>query len=161
MFCTNYIGIVITSSNCVPGVRIKRGMDWQWGDQDIVESSTMFGIQRKQVLGTVVEVRDDDWAKVMWDNGYSNIYRIGGEKSFDLYKIELGKNQSILTFFNIAFDHKILKVNLKLQILSFKNNFSWFFRITRRNSKRTGRSKTTYRSKGYRRSVLHQPTRNR
>ena len=72
-------------------------MDWKWGDigvQECTESSTIFGIKRTPVLGTVAELRGDDWARVMWDNKYSNIYRIGGERSFDLYKNGQSKNSN-------------------------------------------------------------------
>ena len=77
-------------------------MDWKWGDigvPEFTETSTTSGFKRTPVLGTVVQLRDDDWARVMWDNGYSNIYRIGGGKSFDLYKNTQSKNSNFIIFF--------------------------------------------------------------
>ena len=154
------IDIVVTSTNCTPGLRVRRGMDWKWGDigfQEFTDSSTTSGIKRTPVLGTVVQLRDDDWARVMWDNGYSNIYRIGGGKSFDLYKNNQSKNTNFIIFFNIAFNSNIKTNKSKTELTTLQKCFSSFYRLT----KRTGSSKTTYRSNGYRTSVLHQPCRNK
>jgi hypothetical protein len=100
----------VTSSNCAPGARVRRGTDWKWGDigvQEYTESSTTSGIKRTPVLGTVVQLRDDDWARVMWDNGYSNVYRIGGGKSYDLYKSGRSKFSNFIIFINFLFNPKI------------------------------------------------------
>jgi hypothetical protein len=62
-----------TDSSCPQGARVKRGPDWQWGDQDGGDGQ----------LGTVQEW-DDQWCKVTWDNGYKNSYRVGSDGAYDL-----------------------------------------------------------------------------
>ena len=62
------------------GVRVARGPDWQWGDQDGGEGC----------LGTITEVGSQGNAEgalplVLWDYGYrSNNYRCGKEGKYDL-----------------------------------------------------------------------------
>ena len=57
------------------GTKVKRGPDWQWGDQD--------GGAGK--LGTVIEAIDPDgWIEVKWDEGGSNNYRWGVDGKYDL-----------------------------------------------------------------------------
>jgi len=64
-----------------PGLRVVRGRDWKWTDQDGGEGH----------LGTIQEVSQtgkascpDNCAAVLWDNGYRNTYRIGLEDCYDL-----------------------------------------------------------------------------
>lgn len=64
-----------------PGLRVVRGRDWKWTDQDGGEGH----------LGTIQEISGmrktscpDKCAAVLWDNGYRNTYRIGFENSYDL-----------------------------------------------------------------------------
>ena len=57
------------------GTRVKRGMDWKWGDQD----------GPSPALGNVIgQLGDDGWIRVHWDNGTTNSYRMGKEGKFDL-----------------------------------------------------------------------------
>ncbi|XP_056012215.1 E3 ubiquitin-protein ligase MIB2-like isoform X2 [Ostrea edulis] len=64
------------------GIRVVRGQNWSWGDQDGGEGS----------LGTVVEIGHDEssgkvppkCAQIQWDKGYRNMYRIGYEGQYDL-----------------------------------------------------------------------------
>lgn len=57
------------------GVRVVRGPDWKWGDQDV-------GICREgRVIG---ELGDDGWVRVEWANGTTNSYRMGKEGKYDL-----------------------------------------------------------------------------
>ena len=65
--CTPY-----TDSACTSGDRVKRGPDWRWGSQDGGDSH-----------GTVTG-SDDGWCAVAWDNGNSNVYRVGQDGAFDL-----------------------------------------------------------------------------
>lgn len=63
------------------GVKVKRGPDWKWSDQDGGEGST----------GVVVSGSDrnaDGWVRVQWSNGETNGYRWGVEKAFDLEMLE-------------------------------------------------------------------------
>ncbi|XP_052081431.1 E3 ubiquitin-protein ligase MIB2-like [Mytilus californianus] len=72
---------VNTSMVIAPGLRVVRGRDWKWSDQDGGEGH----------LGTIQEISGmrktscpDKCAAVLWDNGYRNTYRIGFENSYDL-----------------------------------------------------------------------------
>ena len=67
------------SSSLRKGMRIQRGKDWKWGDQD----------GGTECLGTVVgwaaEVgASDNWVKIRWDNNRLNNYRWGAEGAYDL-----------------------------------------------------------------------------
>lgn len=70
--------ILVTKENAVLGLRVKRGRDWGFGDQD------------QGGVGTIVSSRnhfpvnpDRDWCKVQWDNGTIYHYRI--RIVYDLY----------------------------------------------------------------------------
>ena len=82
-----YIDTVVTSSNCILGVRIRKEMDWKLEDigvQEYTESYTRSRIKRTSVLGTVVR-----------------------GKSFDLYKNDQSKYSNFIIFINIVFNPKI------------------------------------------------------
>lgn len=56
------------------GVRVRRGIDWKWGDQD-----------EPVGLGTLIsDVGEDGWVRVHWDSGGVNSYRMGREGKYDL-----------------------------------------------------------------------------
>lgn len=55
------------------GMRVVRGPDWKWSDQDKGEGGQ----------GTVVDVHND-WAVVIWDYGARADYRAGADGKFDL-----------------------------------------------------------------------------
>ncbi len=62
-------------SSCARGVRVARGPQWRWGDQD----GGVGGV------GTVTGRADESgWCKVTWDQGGSNAYRVGSFSMFDL-----------------------------------------------------------------------------
>ncbi|KAF2350916.1 CPH domain [Trinorchestia longiramus] len=50
------------------GVRVKRGVDWKWMDQDGPPPG------EGQVIG---QLGDDGWIRIHWDNGTTNSYRSG------------------------------------------------------------------------------------
>jgi hypothetical protein len=55
------------------GVRVRRGADWEWGDQD--HSGT----------GEIVAGETSDgWVKVRWEHGSVNSYRCGSGGNYDL-----------------------------------------------------------------------------
>ncbi|XP_077984801.1 E3 ubiquitin-protein ligase TRIM33-like [Glandiceps talaboti] len=57
------------------GIRVVRGQDWKWGDQDGPQPSK----------GRVIEeVGENGWIKVKWDTGKLNSYRMGKEGKYDL-----------------------------------------------------------------------------
>lgn len=83
-------GTIITQDNVEDyvGKRVKRGPDWQWGDQDGGEGE----------LGTIISIVHNDpnygWVRVEWDNGVSGHYRI---VSHDLQSAE--PRQTEIDFF--------------------------------------------------------------
>ena len=55
------------------GIRVRRGPDWEWDDQD------------GGGPGTIVEGADEDgWVRVKWDVGGEDNYRVGAGGSYDL-----------------------------------------------------------------------------
>ena len=54
------------------GVRVRRGPDWEWGDQD------------GNGLGTTQSDESTGWIRVKWDHGKTNSYRIGKDGAYDL-----------------------------------------------------------------------------
>lgn len=64
------------------GLRVRRGLDWDWGDQD--GGAGMLGI-------TVAEGRVDlGWVNVRWDHGDGNSYRVGADGKYDLMVVPEG-----------------------------------------------------------------------
>ncbi len=61
------------------GMRVLRGPDWKWNDQDQNGPGTV-----TQGSG---ESSSDDWVRVRWDHGSSNGYRWGAENCYDLVVI--------------------------------------------------------------------------
>lgn len=57
-----------------PGVRVARGVDWKWGNQDGGETGR----------GTVRGTLRTGWVDVEWDTGASNSYRMGADGRYDL-----------------------------------------------------------------------------
>ena len=71
--CTAY-----TDDSCPSGDRVKRGPDWEWGDQD---GDGLYGT----VTGVDQGVSSGRWCRVTWDNGNSNnMYRVGEDGAHDL-----------------------------------------------------------------------------
>jgi E3 ubiquitin-protein ligase HERC2 len=62
-------------SRVVPGVRVVRGPDWKWGDQD--GSPPGEGV-------IISEIDRDGWVRVRWNNGATNSYRMGKDGKYDL-----------------------------------------------------------------------------
>ena len=59
------------------GLRVRRGLDWDWGDQDGGPGS----------LGVTLEGEgrvDSGWVNVRWDHGEGNSYRVGANGKYDL-----------------------------------------------------------------------------
>jgi len=56
-------------------IRVIRGPNWRWGDQDGGEGK----------FGTILNLADTPgWARTKWDSGITNTYRIGAENEYDL-----------------------------------------------------------------------------
>mmetsp|Transcript_15791 Transcript_15791/g.53583 ORF Transcript_15791/g.53583 Transcript_15791/m.53583 type:complete len:142 (+) Transcript_15791:387-812(+) len=63
------------------GDRVRRGIDWKWGDQD----------GGRGRLGTVVALAPSGktgWYKVQWDSGEVQAYRYNNEDCYDLDIVE-------------------------------------------------------------------------
>jgi len=74
--------VPLTDKIC--GVRVTRGKDWEWGDQD----------GGAGCVGTTTDDEEDDgWIGVKWDNGRSNSYRVGAVGKYDLYYAPGHSNQ--------------------------------------------------------------------
>ena len=67
--CTAY-----TDDSCPSGDRVKRGPDWEWGNED-------GGDDHGTVTGVASSAR---WCRVTWNNDNSNSYRVGRDGAHDL-----------------------------------------------------------------------------
>ena len=74
------------------GMRVVRGPDWKWGDQDKYNGQPGEGL-------IIREVDRDKWIKVLWDNGDEiHSYRVGAENGkFDLALATCANKIKILT----------------------------------------------------------------
>ena len=74
-----------------------RGPDWKWGHQDNGKS---FGTvtEASKVAGIINSSSSEKWCNVIWDEGGTNIYRVGFK--FDLCVARTGgsSNSSIVAF---------------------------------------------------------------
>ncbi len=70
----NNAGIRKVLARMVKGVRVVRGPDWKWGNQD----GDPPGVGRVQADLT------DGWVDVKWESGSSNRYRMGAQGAYDL-----------------------------------------------------------------------------
>lgn len=70
---------IVTVNNFYYGMRVKRGPDWIWGNQDDNGIGTIISSVTENYCGYI-------WIDVNWDNHRQNSYRIGPNK-FDLYEI--------------------------------------------------------------------------
>jgi E3 ubiquitin-protein ligase HECTD1 len=72
-------GAAVTRENFREGLRVVRGKDWKWDDQD--------GGAGK--VGVTSKDSSDGWCKVAWEGKQStNSYRIGADNAFDLAIVE-------------------------------------------------------------------------
>ena len=67
------------------GLRVVRGPDWEWGDQDGGEG----------FVGTVASLEEDGGAVIVqWDMGQRCRYRCGQDNKFDLRVLDSGPSGS-------------------------------------------------------------------
>lgn len=105
--------IIVTPDIARVGMRVCRGRDWAWLNQDGNRSGTI------KKIHTTLDLKG--WCEVRWDGGMQNTYRIGGmtygdtEPKFDLYiflEPSLVVNSPVKTKINLkAFRHAINKHN--------------------------------------------------
>lgn len=78
--------VSVTKDNAVVGLKVVRGKDWEWGNQDgnsvgtIIESSSYFPLNSSYL-----------WVRVRWNNGDNHSYRIGYDNKFDLHVAQENK----------------------------------------------------------------------
>ena len=63
------------------GLRVVRGSDWKWDDQDGGEGYVGTGTGDKTSNG---------WMNILWDCGKKNDYRIGAQDATDLRLLDSG-----------------------------------------------------------------------
>jgi hypothetical protein len=83
------MSIMVTGDIAVEGLKVVRGKDWKWSDQDIRDYGQPQGagdgtgiIQRICVNGDSFPT---GWVKVLWKNGNEAYYRVGYDNCYDLY----------------------------------------------------------------------------
>ena len=73
---------IVTEENVYVGMKVVRGRDWQWADQD-----------KDSAYGVITRIRSDKWVCVNWENPNNRkyqdyIYRVGSGLCYDLYMYE-------------------------------------------------------------------------
>ena len=73
---------IVTEENVYVGMKVVRGRDWQWADQD-----------KDSPYGVITRIRSDKWVCVNWENPnnrqhHEYIYRVGSDLCYDLYMYE-------------------------------------------------------------------------
>lgn len=76
-------GVIVTIENARAGLKVRRGPDWEWDEQDGGGVGTIISVGQNGYL----------WVDVHWDvTDMGNAYRIGGhfagKARFDLIKAE-------------------------------------------------------------------------
>lgn len=90
-------GVVVTSEIASPGLRVVRGPDWSWEDQDGGAGKT----------GVLVEETVQLWWDVTWDeSGQSNRYRVGADGVYDLVFVA---EQRLVTMNSARAGQKVLR----------------------------------------------------
>ena len=70
---TNFSDKIVTIENVVINQRVRRGIDWNFNNQDCQNG-----------LGTVVGPIKDGWVGIRWDNGNWHMYPISSYSHFML-----------------------------------------------------------------------------
>ena len=65
-------------SSSMMGIRVVRGLDWKWGDEDGGEGHI------GTITGTPRSIRWNREVDVLWDSGLKGHYRAGPKGSYDL-----------------------------------------------------------------------------
>lgn len=84
--------VQIDKGQVVEGLRVVRGPNWKWGNQDAGEGYVGTVVKLKSpkigrlsaLLSSLSIKGHQDIVKVVWDCGVANDYRIGHEDNFDL-----------------------------------------------------------------------------
>ncbi|XP_065945035.1 uncharacterized protein [Magallana gigas] len=104
------------------GCLVRRGLDWQWGDQNGDDES----------IGTVYRVKRRGEVYVRWPNGIKSNYRFGHANKYDLFlwlciyfigQNLFGKKIILFLFLSFCFFFFSLIQCIKLYVISINNNF--------------------------------------
>jgi hypothetical protein len=79
--------IMVTKNNYKIGMKVIRGRDWKWEDQDYWKGKPCIGIINSR---TDNSFDNNIWVSVIWESERRNSYRIGSinnieDPKFDLY----------------------------------------------------------------------------
>lgn len=66
------------------GLRVVRGPDWKWSNQDDGEGHVGTVVRIGHSIGFLGLLSADNVVDVLWDSGSRNTYRVGAEGGFDL-----------------------------------------------------------------------------
>eukprot|EP00106_Octopus_bimaculoides_P005676 XP_014773118.1 PREDICTED: probable E3 ubiquitin-protein ligase HERC2 [Octopus bimaculoides] len=95
--------------NLKPGVRVKRGPHWKWGNQDGGNGN----------LGTVTNQKTSNgWVSVQWDVGHTNLYRVGYDNSCDLIIVGHNYTQCIVQPQNDTLNTSLIFPSDKIPLIS-------------------------------------------
>lgn len=71
----------VTGEMVVVGLRVKRGPDWRWNEQDHGPDGPGEGV----ITGWSEPTNHNHlWVRVKWDNSSTNTYRVGNNGKYDL-----------------------------------------------------------------------------
>jgi hypothetical protein len=77
--------VSVTKETAKIGLKVVRGKDWAWHNQDHHEG--------KESIGKIIqEANDDGWVSVQWAHGRDISYRVGHRGQYDLYVYEEEKS---------------------------------------------------------------------
>jgi len=74
----------VDSSNVLVGLRVKRGPDWTYGDQDSGGAGRVLGWIAMDGTKEGDDASTAGWARVQWDSGSKNNYEIGANGNYCL-----------------------------------------------------------------------------
>lgn len=74
----------VDSSNITIGLRVKRGPDWRYGDQDGGGAGKILGWVTLDGTKFGSDPSSNGWARVEWDSGRTDAYEIGADGDYCL-----------------------------------------------------------------------------
>ena len=74
----------VDSTNILVGLRVKRGPDWTYGDQDSGGAGKVLGWIAMDGTKEGDDASSAGWARVQWDSGSKNNYEIGADGNYCL-----------------------------------------------------------------------------
>ena len=74
----------VDGSNISIGLRVKRGPDWRYGDQDGGGAGKVLGWVTLDGKSFGSDPGTNGWARVEWDSGRTDAYEIGADEDYCL-----------------------------------------------------------------------------